>query len=127
MAAAAPSSGYAAWVARLAELKKLRGKQPRVRPYRPLVLANQVSNRRLGLGEATCITEMSLMMACWKQNEFSDVTCAQEIQTFFNCAAKAEAERKQNLRQESLGQSGKLGSKQINKLLKRFPNITYNY
>uniref|UniRef100_A0A670HPF2 Coiled-coil-helix-coiled-coil-helix domain containing 1 n=1 Tax=Podarcis muralis TaxID=64176 RepID=A0A670HPF2_PODMU len=94
MAAATPSLGFAASVARLAELKKLWGKQPWMRPYRPLVLANQVSNRRLGLGEATCITEMSLMMASWKQNEFSDVTCAQETQTFFNCAAKAEAEWK---------------------------------
>nr|XP_028576863.1 zinc finger protein 664-like [Podarcis muralis] len=83
MAAATPSLGFAASVARLAELKKLWGKQPWMRPYRPLVLANQVSNRRLGLGEATCITEMSLMMASWKQNEFSDgLSSFQALLTF---------------------------------------------
>ncbi|KAH0624354.1 hypothetical protein JD844_031748 [Phrynosoma platyrhinos] len=77
--------------------------------------------------EATCITEMSLMMACWKQNEFRDTACAQEIQTFFDCAAKAEAERKEKIRQESLGLSGNLTPKQVNKLLRRFPNITHSY
>lgn len=29
-------------------------------------------------------------MACWKRNEFSDAVCAKEIQTFLDCAAKAE-------------------------------------
>lgn len=40
--------------------------------------------------EASCLTEMALMMACWKTNEFSDHACAKEITTFFECAAKAE-------------------------------------
>lgn len=40
--------------------------------------------------EATCITEMSVMMACWKQNEFRDEACRKEIQDFFDCASKAE-------------------------------------
>lgn len=40
--------------------------------------------------EASCVTEMALMMACWKANEFSDSACAKEINTFFECAAKAE-------------------------------------
>ncbi|XP_061490759.1 small ribosomal subunit protein mS37 [Rhineura floridana] len=125
MAASPPSCP--AWVNRLAEFRKIRGKPTPVRLPRSLVLANQVSNRRLRLGEASCITEMSLMMACWKQNEFSDTTCAQEIQTFFDCSAKAEAERKERIRQQLLGQSENLDSKQVNKLLKRFPNITHNY
>lgn len=40
--------------------------------------------------EATCITEMSVMMACWKRNEFRDDACRSEIQNFFDCASKAE-------------------------------------
>nr|XP_020861688.1 alpha-(1,3)-fucosyltransferase 11-like isoform X1 [Phascolarctos cinereus] len=74
--------------------------------------------------EATCISEMSLMMACWKQNEFSDTICSKEIEDFFDCASKAEAERKQKAKQELLGSSGNLTPKQTNKLLGRFPNIS---
>ncbi|XP_060092307.1 small ribosomal subunit protein mS37 [Heteronotia binoei] len=118
------SPSYPAWVARLAQAKRRGGKPPPMRPSRPLVLADHVSNRRRSLGEATCITEMSLMMACWKQNEFSDVTCSREIQAFLDCASKAEGERKAKLLQESLDRSGTLGAKQINRLLHRFPNIT---
>nr|XP_008112460.1 PREDICTED: coiled-coil-helix-coiled-coil-helix domain-containing protein 1 [Anolis carolinensis] len=110
----------------LAQLNKARGKAAAKKLPRPLVLANRVSNRRLRQGEATCITEMSLMMACWKQNEFSDTACAQEIQMFYDCAAKAEAERKEKIRQESIGLTGNLTPKQVNKLLSRFPNITQN-
>uniref|UniRef100_A0A8C0BSP3 CHCH domain-containing protein n=1 Tax=Buteo japonicus TaxID=224669 RepID=A0A8C0BSP3_9AVES len=44
----------------------------------------------LSLLEATCITEMSVMMACWKQNDFSDTACAEEIRMFYDCVAKAE-------------------------------------
>nr|XP_032624596.1 coiled-coil-helix-coiled-coil-helix domain-containing protein 1 [Chelonoidis abingdonii] len=80
-----------------------------------------------GLGEATCTTEMSLLMACWKQNEFNDAACAKEIQTFYDCVAKADVERKERLKQESLGQMGTLSPKTVNKLLRRFPNITDNF
>ncbi|XP_054839360.1 coiled-coil-helix-coiled-coil-helix domain-containing protein 1 [Eublepharis macularius] len=125
MAASSPSCP--AWLARFAQMKRRGGKPPPIRPPQPLMLANQVSNRRLRLGEATCITEMSLMMACWKQNEFNDSICAKEIQAFFECSSKAEAERKEKILQDSLGRSGKLSSKQVNKLISRFPNITHYY
>uniref|UniRef100_F6R9J6 Coiled-coil-helix-coiled-coil-helix domain containing 1 n=1 Tax=Monodelphis domestica TaxID=13616 RepID=F6R9J6_MONDO len=107
---------------RLARLSN--GKRPVLKPNKPLVLANRVGAGRRELGEATCITEMSLMMACWKQNEFSDDLC-KEIKDFFACASKAEAERKQKAKQEYLGSTGNLTPKQANKLLSRFPNITY--
>ncbi|KAJ6614780.1 hypothetical protein lerEdw1_015146 [Lerista edwardsae] len=87
---AVPPPSYPAWVARLRGPGKSAARRPPVKPPRPLVLGNQVSNRRLKLGEATCVTEMSLMMACWKRNEFNDAVCAKEIQTFLDCAAKAE-------------------------------------
>ncbi|XP_053168979.1 coiled-coil-helix-coiled-coil-helix domain-containing protein 1 [Hemicordylus capensis] len=124
---AVPPPSYPAWVTRLSELRRGGQRPGPVRVARPLILADRVSNRRMRLGEATCITEMSLMMACWKKNEFSDTACAKEIQTFFDCTAKAEEEWKESVVQEALGRSGKLGTKQINKLLKQFPNITQHY
>jgi len=30
------------------------------------------------------------MMACWKQNDFNDTACAEEIRMFYDCVAKAE-------------------------------------
>ncbi|XP_043837578.1 coiled-coil-helix-coiled-coil-helix domain-containing protein 1 [Dromiciops gliroides] len=108
---------------RLARLSN--AKRPVLKPNKPLMLANRVGMGRREVGEATCVTEMSLMMACWKQNEFSDTVCAKEIKDFFDCASKAEAERKQKAKHELLGPSGNLTPKQTNKLLGRFPNISY--
>uniref|UniRef100_A0A8D0DPS6 Coiled-coil-helix-coiled-coil-helix domain-containing protein 1 n=1 Tax=Salvator merianae TaxID=96440 RepID=A0A8D0DPS6_SALMN len=107
-----------AWVTRLGEFKKVAGR-PREKFPRALVLADKVSNWIMKQGEATC-TEMTLRMACWKQNEFSDSACSKEVQTFLDCVAKAEAEHKRQSLQESMGQSKTLDSKEINKLLKLF-------
>uniref|UniRef100_A0A5F8GS45 Uncharacterized protein n=1 Tax=Monodelphis domestica TaxID=13616 RepID=A0A5F8GS45_MONDO len=85
-------------------------KRPMLKPNTPLVLAKGVGAGRRELGEATCTTEMSLMM---------------EIEDFTSRASKAEAERKQKAKQEYLGSSGNLTPKQTNKLLSRFPNISY--
>ncbi|NXL91462.1 CHCH1 protein, partial [Alectura lathami] len=75
--------------------------------------------------EATCITEMSVMMACWKQNDFSDKACAEEIRMFYDCVARAEVTKplmKEN--EDTLSSKGNLPSSKVNKLLRRFPNIT---
>ncbi|XP_045147632.1 coiled-coil-helix-coiled-coil-helix domain-containing protein 1 [Echinops telfairi] len=72
--------------------------------------------------EATCVTEMSMMMACWKLNEFHDDPCRKEIQDFFDCASRAEAARKMKSIQDTLGESGNLSPKKLNKLLQKFPN-----
>jgi len=74
--------------------------------------------------EATCITEMSLMMACWKQNEFRDQACRKEIQDFFDCASRAEGARKMRSIQGT-GEFGDLPPKKLNKLLQRFPNKSH--
>ncbi|NWW43961.1 CHCH1 protein, partial [Pedionomus torquatus] len=73
--------------------------------------------------EATCITELSVMMACWKQNDFNDAACAEEIRLFYDCVAKAEKERK-NRNEDALTPGGNLSSSKVNKLLRRFPQIT---
>ncbi|XP_076980493.1 small ribosomal subunit protein mS37 [Tamandua tetradactyla] len=108
---------------RLARLGNPR--RPVLKPNKPLILANRVGERRREKGEATCITEMSVMMACWKQNEFRDEACRKEIQEFFNCASKAEATRKMRPIQETLGEFRSLPPNKLNKLIQRFPNKPY--
>lgn len=105
---------------RLARLGNPR--KPILKPNKPLILADHVGERRREKGEATCITEMSMMMACWKQNEFRDEACKKEIRDFFDCASRAEAARKMRSIQEDLGQLGSLPPRKLNKLLQRFPN-----
>ncbi|KAF1527374.1 Coiled-coil-helix-coiled-coil-helix domain-containing protein 1, partial [Eudyptes chrysocome] len=116
---------YPAWVTRWISGQWRQKKRPPVlRPTRPLVLANKVANRREQAGEAMCITEMSVMMACWKQNNFNDTACAEEIRMFYDCVAKAEKERKNQNEEDALSPRGNLTSSKVNKLLRRFPQIT---
>ncbi|XP_008834793.1 coiled-coil-helix-coiled-coil-helix domain-containing protein 1 [Nannospalax galili] len=100
-------------------------RKPILKPNKPLILANRVGSRRREKGEATCITEMSVMMACWKQNEFRDEACSKEIKDFFDCSFKAQEAGKMRLIQESLGQSGSLPPSKMTKLLQRFPNKSH--
>ncbi|XP_078499353.1 LOW QUALITY PROTEIN: small ribosomal subunit protein mS37 [Lissotriton helveticus] len=109
--------------ARVAYLLSGRHGKPALTSTRELALADKVANRKGLLGEATCLTEMSMMMACWKQNSFNDNVCAKEIQAFFTCAAAAKAKRKAGKNAES--QSGHLPPNKVNLLLRRFPNIKH--
>ncbi|XP_061856825.1 small ribosomal subunit protein mS37 [Colius striatus] len=120
---AAPA--YPAWVSRWVSGQwRLKKRPPAIRPTRPLALADKVANRKEQAGEATCVTEMSVMMACWKQNDFSDTACAKEIRLFYDCVAKAERERKDQQGEHALSPRGNLTSAQVNKLLRRFPQLT---
>uniref|UniRef100_A0A8C7YF84 Coiled-coil-helix-coiled-coil-helix domain containing 1 n=1 Tax=Oryzias sinensis TaxID=183150 RepID=A0A8C7YF84_9TELE len=101
-------------------LSRQNGK-PVLKPNRALVLKDAVAIRRPRKGEATCITEMSVLMACWKQNNFADALCSTEISSFYTCVSKAQAAMK-NQSEQSLHQ-GRLPPKQALTLLKRFPNI----
>uniref|UniRef100_A0AAQ6A490 CHCH domain-containing protein n=1 Tax=Amphiprion ocellaris TaxID=80972 RepID=A0AAQ6A490_AMPOC len=73
------------------------------------------------LSEATCITEISVLMACWKQNNFVDSLCCNETNAFYTCVAKAQAAMKNNSGQSNI-QGGRLPPKQATILLKRYPN-----
>ncbi|XP_033835885.1 coiled-coil-helix-coiled-coil-helix domain-containing protein 1 [Periophthalmus magnuspinnatus] len=102
-------------------LSRQNGK-PVLRPNRPLSLRDAVANRKPQKGEATCITEMSLMMACWKQNNFVEGLCSSEMQTFYSCVQKAQAAMRNKT--YTTGQdTGRLLPKQATTLLKRFPNL----
>ncbi|XP_031179920.1 coiled-coil-helix-coiled-coil-helix domain-containing protein 1 [Sander lucioperca] len=102
-------------------LSRQNGK-PALKPNRPLVLRDAVANRKLKKGEATCITEMSVMMSCWKQNNFVDGLCSSEMNAFYTCVNKAQAAMKNKSEQSSL-QGGRLHPKQATALLRRYPNL----
>uniref|UniRef100_A0A8C4SBL7 Uncharacterized protein n=1 Tax=Erpetoichthys calabaricus TaxID=27687 RepID=A0A8C4SBL7_ERPCA len=70
-------------------------------------------------GEAACSIEMSVMMACRMQNNFSNAACAREEQSIFRCTAQAEAKRKADLEQKRKGEGCHLLPKKASKLLKR--------
>ncbi|XP_050194798.1 coiled-coil-helix-coiled-coil-helix domain-containing protein 1 [Myiozetetes cayanensis] len=116
---------YPGWVTRWVSGQWRHKKRPPViRPVRPLALADKVANRREQAGEATCITEMSVMMACWKQNDFNDAACAEEIRVFYDCVAKAEKQRRSQ-NEDTLSSRENLPSSKVNKLLRRFPQIRH--
>ncbi|XP_034407932.1 coiled-coil-helix-coiled-coil-helix domain-containing protein 1 [Cyclopterus lumpus] len=96
--------------------------KPVLKPNRTLALKDEVANRKLKKGEATCITEMSVLMACWKQNNFVDGLCSSEMSSFYSCVEKAQAAMKGRSEQSGL-QGGRLHPKQATTLLKRYPNL----
>nr|XP_057912648.1 coiled-coil-helix-coiled-coil-helix domain-containing protein 1 [Doryrhamphus excisus] len=102
-------------------LSKENGK-PVLKPNKPLILKDGVANRKPKKGEATCITELSVMMACWKQNNFVDSLCSREMGDFYTCVQKTRAAMKNTSGQTSLS-GGRLLPKQATTLLKRYPNI----
>ncbi|KAM7385011.1 hypothetical protein PAMP_001112 [Pampus punctatissimus] len=98
--------------------------RPVIKPNKPLVLKDSVAYRKLKKKEATCITEISVMMACWKQNNFVDGRCSNEIKSFYTCIENAQADMK-NAKAETRNHGVRLPPKQATTLLKRYPNLHY--
>ncbi|XP_073416149.1 small ribosomal subunit protein mS37 isoform X2 [Dendrobates tinctorius] len=73
--------------------------------------------------EATCITEMSVLMACWKENAFSDSACSTAIKVFYDCVAREQKARKLGAQDEK--PAGWMPPQQVNKLLRKYPNIKH--
>ncbi|XP_015252058.1 PREDICTED: coiled-coil-helix-coiled-coil-helix domain-containing protein 1 [Cyprinodon variegatus] len=116
------AQGGVAFQEKVSRLLSRKDGKPTLKPNRPLVLKDSVANRKPRKGEASCITEMSLLMACWKQNNFVDGLCSSEVQTFYSCVQKAQAAMK-NKSQQSDAAGGRLSPKQATTLLRRFPNL----
>ncbi|XP_038127121.1 coiled-coil-helix-coiled-coil-helix domain-containing protein 1 [Cyprinodon tularosa] len=116
------AQGGVAFQEKVSRLLSRKDGKPTLKPNRPLVLKDSVANRKPRKGEASCITEMSLLMACWKQNNFVDGLCSSEVQTFYSCVQKAQAAMK-NKSQHSDAAGGRLSPKQATTLLRRFPNL----
>lgn len=100
-------------------LSRQNGK-PVLKPNRPLVLQDTVANRKPKKAAATCLTEMTILMACWKKNNFEDSLCSTETNNFYNCVKKAKVMK--NKFEQTGG--GRLPPKEATTLLKRFPNNT---
>ncbi|XP_078469633.1 small ribosomal subunit protein mS37 [Lampetra fluviatilis] len=106
--------------ARVALLTARFSKKPPLEPKRVLALQDKAGFKREALGEATCITEMMLLMACWRLNNFTDSPCSSEIRAFSNCSSKTKAQLKDE--QDSGKRTHSMMSqKQANALLSRFP------
>ncbi|XP_008560842.1 coiled-coil-helix-coiled-coil-helix domain-containing protein 1 [Microplitis demolitor] len=99
-------------------------------PQLPLALRNRVTGKNSKQNEKGCLQEVSIVLACLKDNDFENSMCTKEIDDFNNCFktytknkefAKAEA-RKGNL----VPGAKNLKYMQINKLLSMHPqeNVT---
>ncbi|XP_034041442.1 coiled-coil-helix-coiled-coil-helix domain-containing protein 1 [Thalassophryne amazonica] len=98
-------------------------RKPILKPTRPLVLKDRVGNHRRTKAEVVCVTEMTAMMACWKQNGFVEAMCTSEMKAFHTCVQQARAAKKAEMQQSST-HGGHLSQKEATTLLKRFPNLT---
>ncbi|KAM6916560.1 small ribosomal subunit protein mS37 [Xenentodon cancila] len=111
-----------AFLDKVSKLVSRQNGKPVLKPNRSLVLRDFVANRKPRKGEATCITEMYILMGCWKQNNFTDSLCSNEINSFYMCVKEVQAAMKNNSEQSNV-QGGRLSSQQATKLLKRYPNL----
>ncbi|XP_064644854.1 small ribosomal subunit protein mS37-like [Lineus longissimus] len=92
-------------------------------PPVPEKLANAVSGKGDRVQGNLCLQELSLMLACWKDNDYSEVPCAKETQAFEKCwhTALVEKARRQKISEGTIIGKGPMSSKQVNSLLKRYP------
>lgn len=58
---------------------------------KPFALIDKVASKSEAKGAATCLGEMSVLLDCWKGNNFSDAACAKEIVSFNTCVTDARA------------------------------------
>merc|ERR1712050_160353 len=85
----------------------------------PQKLRDNVSTRGDKNKSNPCLAEMAVMVSCWQTNEFNESLCNKEIMAFNNCMAQHKKDAE--LRQAAVNITGRLPSKELNKLLKRYP------
>lgn len=94
----------------------------------PLKLRPTVSGKGAKTSDVCCIYEMSVMFSCFKENEFNQSLCSKEIESFQNCYKNHMHTKKARKDKEAKGiltpGEKQLSHKQINTLLKKFPNIS---
>uniref|UniRef100_A0A8C4QIA0 CHCH domain-containing protein n=1 Tax=Eptatretus burgeri TaxID=7764 RepID=A0A8C4QIA0_EPTBU len=61
-----------------------------LKPHREMALLDRVANQRRPGEESPCVTEITVLMACWKTNNFEDLKCSDEIAAFRKCIATAK-------------------------------------
>ncbi|CAH1099627.1 unnamed protein product [Psylliodes chrysocephalus] len=93
----------------------------------PLKLRATVSGKGGKSSDVCCIHEMSVMFACFKENEFNQDLCSKEVEKFQMCYKDNLKTSKTKKEREAKGVltpgEKKLSHKQLNVLLKKFPNV----
>lgn len=91
----------------------------------PLKLKNRVSGKGDNSNNVSCLYEMSLLFACFKENDFNQTLCSKEIANFQKCFTESTAKKTIRKEKEAKGiltpGEKKMSSRQINQLLKSFP------
>nr|CAH7717388.1 unnamed protein product [Callosobruchus chinensis] len=94
----------------------------------PLKLKPVVSGKGGKTSEVCCIYEMSVMFNCFKDNDFSQTLCAKEVEMFKNCYTNHMTTKRLRKEKELKGilnpGEKRMSAKQLNILLKRYPNST---
>ncbi|CAG9857390.1 unnamed protein product [Phyllotreta striolata] len=93
----------------------------------PLQLRNNVSGKGGKTSDVCCIHEMSIMFACFKENEFNQQLCSKEIERFQKCYKDFTHDKLRKEEKEAKGilipGEKKMSHKQINSLLRKYPNV----
>lgn len=91
----------------------------------PLKLKNKVSGKGDNTSEIYCLYEMSVLLACFKSNEYNQKVCSKEIENFQQCYNESVKTKQGKKEKEAKGilipGEKKLSSKQVNTLLRKFP------
>lgn len=92
----------------------------------PLKLKPVVSGKGEKSSDVCCIYEMSVMLSCFKDNDFDQSLCSKEIDMFKTCYKNHMETKRGKKAKEAKGiltpGEKSLSHKQINMLLRQFPN-----
>lgn len=88
-------------------------------------LKPRISEVRPKVGkDVLCLEEMGVVFECFKTYNYNENKCAQEIMAFNKCVGEAREKIQERMKAggtEELGTTEDLGPKQINKLLRMYP------
>lgn len=91
----------------------------------PLRLRPYITGKGDGSSDVACLFEMSVLFACLKTNDFHQESCSKEISTFQKCydvhLVAKKAKKEGNTTAEVLPKTERMGYKQVNRILKKYP------
>lgn len=94
----------------------------------PLRLRPFITGKGDGSSDVACLFEMSVLFACLKENDFHQQSCSKEIGTFQKCyndhLVSKNAKKTGNTTPEITPKNERMGYKQVNKVLKRYPPVS---
>ncbi|KAJ9586324.1 hypothetical protein L9F63_020032 [Diploptera punctata] len=91
----------------------------------PMKLKLRVSGKGERNSEVACLQELTIMLDCFKNNEFKQEICSKEINNLQKCFKNymTEEQAKKNREQNAIvtPDEKNLSAKQLNNFLKKFP------